>query len=80
MNKDLILRILITFVEAALAYIGVQLAHGVDFNDKEVIKALIVGAIGAGLSAVFNIAKTAVKARDVNEDLPEDEELTEDDI
>lgn len=48
-------KIIKTFIEAGLAYIGAYLATGaLDWNSSAIM-ALLVSAIGAGLAAVFNI-------------------------
>ena len=59
MKKDYILRIVKTFFQGAFAYLGTQLLAGIDINNKEVIKTLAVGLIGAGLSAVMNVKQLA---------------------
>ena len=56
-NKDFILRIVKTFIQAVVAALLVSLKDGIDLTDKEAIASLVVGLIAAGLSAVMNLPK-----------------------
>ena len=77
MNKDYLLRIIKTFVQAVISALVVQLAAGVDFTNKEAVKSLIIGLVAAGISAVMNINKARKPVESIYDDDAEDVE-TED--
>jgi hypothetical protein len=52
--KDVLVRALKTFWQASLAYLVAALGTGVDLSEGEVIGGLLIGALAAGLSAVWN--------------------------
>ena len=52
--KDVAIRALKTFWQASLAYLVASLGQGVDLLEGEVIGGLLIGALAAGLSAVWN--------------------------
>ena len=52
--KDVAIRALKTFWQAAVAYLVAVLSTGVDLFSVDVIKGLLVGAFAAGLSATWN--------------------------
>lgn len=52
--KDIVIRALKTFWQAAVAYLVASLGQGVDLLEGEVIGGLLIGALAAGLSAVWN--------------------------
>lgn len=52
--KDVAIRALKTFWQAAVAYLVAVLSTGVDLFSGDVIKGLLVGAFAAGLSAAWN--------------------------
>ena len=54
--KDIAIRALKTFWQAAIAYLVASLSQGVDLLEGEVIGGLLIGAVAAGLSAVWNCA------------------------
>ena len=54
--KDVAIRALKTFWQASLAYLVASLGQGVDLLEGEVIGGLLIGALAAGLSAVWNCA------------------------
>ena len=54
--KDIAIRALKTFWQAAVAYFVASLGQGVDLLEVEVIGGLLIGALAAGLSAVWNCA------------------------
>ena len=58
--KDVAVRALKTFWQAAVAYLVATLTQGVEVFDEGVIGGLLIGALAAGLSAVWN---GAVKAK-----------------
>lgn len=56
-TKDTAIRMLKTFFQAIVAYALVEIKAGVDFNNKEVLKGFIVGAIAAGIAALMNLQR-----------------------
>lgn len=52
--KDVAVRALKTFWQAAVAYLVATLGAGVDLSEGEVVGGLLIGALAAGLSAVWN--------------------------
>lgn len=80
-TKETAKRALRTFIQAALAYLAVNITV-VDFNsDKEILKSTLIGivvsAVAAGISAVMNLEK---KELEVFEEVPTDEFTTEDEV
>lgn len=68
--KDVSIRALKTFWQAAVAYLVMSLGQGVDLFEGEVIGGLLIGALAAGISASWNGAIQPVlnklKGSDVN--------------
>lgn len=68
--KDVSIRALKTFWQAAVAYLVMSLGQGVDLFEGEVIGGLLLGALAAGISASWNGAIQPVlnrlKGGDVN--------------
>lgn len=58
--KDLGMRALKTFIQGAVASLGYTLTT-TDFTNKEAIKALIIGAIASGASALMNFINGLLK-------------------
>lgn len=54
MAKDIAIRALKTFWQAAVAYLVAALSTGVDLFDGDVIGGLLIGALAAGISASWN--------------------------
>ena len=54
MAKDVAIRALKTFWQAAVAYLVATLSTGVDLFEKDVIGGILIGALAAGLSASWN--------------------------
>ena len=54
MTKDVAIRALKTFWQAAIAYLVMSIGQGVDLFEIEVIGGLIIGAVAAGISASWN--------------------------
>ena len=54
MKKDIAIRALKTFWQAAVAYLVASLSAGVDLFEGEVIGGLLIGALAAGISASWN--------------------------
>ena len=52
--KDIAIRALKTFWQAAVAYLVASIAQGVDLFEGEVVGGLLIGALAAGLSASWN--------------------------
>ena len=52
--KDIILRAVKTFWQAAIAYLVASLGAGADLFEGEVISGLLIGALAAGISASWN--------------------------
>ena len=52
--KDIAIRALKTFWQAAVAYFVAALSTGADVFEGEVIGGLLIGALAAGLSASWN--------------------------
>lgn len=52
--KDVAIRALKTFWQAAVAYLVATLTQGVEVFDEGVIGGLVIGAVAAGLSAAWN--------------------------
>ena len=59
--KDILIRLLKTFVQATIAVLILSLQNGIDITDKETVVAVIVGAVSAGISAVMNLIKEMLK-------------------
>ena len=54
MAKEVAVRAVKTFWQAAIAYLVATLGAGVDLFEREVIGGILVGALAAGLSASWN--------------------------
>lgn len=52
--KDIAIRALKTFWQAAIAYLVATLSTGADLFEGEVIGGILVGALAAGISASWN--------------------------
>jgi small-conductance mechanosensitive channel len=52
--KELIVKMLVTFVEASVGSLIAISAMGIDITDKHAIVLAVAGIIGAGISAVWN--------------------------
>ena len=63
--KDIGIRCLKTFIQGAVAYLAVSVST-TDFNNKEAIKGLIIGAIAGGVSALMNIVNNLLKGEEIN--------------
>ena len=63
MTKDIAIRALKTFWQAAIAYLVASLSQGVDLFEGEVIGGLLIGALAAGVSASWNGAVQPVLNR-----------------
>lgn len=63
--KDIGIRCLKTFIQGIVAYLAVSIST-TDFNDKEAIKGLIIGAIAGGVSALMNIINNLMKGDEIN--------------
>lgn len=63
--KDIGIRCLKTFIQGVVAYLTVSIST-TDFTDKEAIKALIIGALASGVSALMNIINNLLKGDDIN--------------
>ena len=61
--KDIEIRCLKTFIQGVVAYLTVSIST-TDFTDKEAIKALIIGAIASGVSAITNLTLSLLKKDD----------------
>ncbi|MCK4258742.1 MAG: hypothetical protein KAX49_07175 [Halanaerobiales bacterium] len=59
--KDIIVRLTKTFIQASLAVFIASFANGIDITNKEAMSALGIAALAAGLSAVMNFVKEALK-------------------
>lgn len=55
--KDVGVRALKTFVQAALAYAAVNV---VLIKDKDTARTVVIGTVAAGISAVWNVVKDIV--------------------
>lgn len=63
--KDIGIRCLKTFIQGVVAYLAVSVST-TDFTDKEAIKALIIGALASGVSALMNIINNLLKGDEMN--------------
>lgn len=54
MAKEVSVRAVKTFWQAAIAYLVATFGTGVDLFEREVIGGILVGALAAGLSATWN--------------------------
>lgn len=63
--KDIGIRCLKTFIQGIVAYLTVSIST-TDFTDKEAVKALIIGAIASGVSALMNIVNELLKGDEIN--------------
>lgn len=52
--KDVAMRALKTFWQAAIAYLVAALSTGVDLFEGDVVGGLLIGALAAGISAAWN--------------------------
>lgn len=70
MAKDVAIRALKTFWQAAIAYLVASISQGADLFEGEVIGGILIGALAAGISASWNGAVQPVlnrlKGGDVN--------------
>lgn len=71
-QKDYLLRILKTFLQAAFGYVIARIMT-VNLEDKKEVVALITGFFAAGLSALMNIGKINNADDNVDEEEAEDE-------
>ena len=62
--KDIGIRCLKTFIQGVVAYLAVSIST-TDFNNKEAIKGLIIGAVAGGVSALMNIINNLLKGDDI---------------
>lgn len=53
--KDTLIRALKTAIQSALAFLSAQLMVGIDINNDEAMKTLVIGLIGAVLGALSNL-------------------------
>ena len=79
--KDIIERVIITFFEAFLSALSVDMLFGVTNLDtfKRAIVLMIIGAVAAGISAVLNVLKPiAIKGINklISKFFPTEEEIT----
>lgn len=63
--KDIGIRCLKTFIQGVVAYLAVSIST-TDFTDKEAVKALIIGCIASGVSALMNIVNNMLKGDEIN--------------
>lgn len=63
--KDIGIRCLKTFIQGVVAYLAVSITS-TDFNNKEAIKGLIIGAVAGGVSALMNIINNLLKGDEIN--------------
>lgn len=63
--KDILIRCIKTFIQAITAYLAVSIST-TDFTDKEAVKALIIGTIASGVSALMNIINNMLKGDNIN--------------
>lgn len=63
--KDIGIRCLKTFIQGVVAYLTVSVST-TDFTDKEATKALIIGALASGVSALMNIINSLLKGDEIN--------------
>lgn len=54
MKKDIAIRALKTFWQAAIAYLVATLGTGVDLFEGDMVGGLLIGALAAGISASWN--------------------------
>lgn len=60
--KDIIIRTLKTFLQGFLGALYVELQQNGGFEDWEVMKSLLVGAVAGGLCAVMNLVIGMLKS------------------
>ena len=58
--KDILIRAWKTFIQGFLGALAVTLPNS-DFNNSEVIKSLLIGAVAGGVSAVMNMIINLLK-------------------
>lgn len=58
--KDILIRAGKTFIQGFLGALAVTLPNS-DFNNSEVIKSLLIGAVAGGVSAVMNLIINLLK-------------------
>jgi hypothetical protein len=63
--KDILIRCIKTFIQAITAYLAVSIST-TDFTDKEAVRALIIGTIASGVSALMNIINNMLKGDEIN--------------
>ena len=63
--KDISIRCIKTFIQAITAYLTVSIST-TDFTDKEAVRALIIGTIASGVSALMNIINSMLKGDEIN--------------
>ena len=52
--RDIAIRALKTFWQSAIAYLVASLGQGIDLFEGEVVGGLLIGALAAGICAVWN--------------------------
>jgi len=57
LENDIVERALKTFVQGFVAYLIISVDGLTNFTDMEVIKAILLGAVASGLSAMWNYIK-----------------------
>lgn len=61
LNDSFLSKIIKTFIEGFIASLVISLPNINSFNDKELLKSILVGAIAMGISAVLNLLQDYLK-------------------
>ena len=72
--KDVVVRALKTFIQAAISYVCTISFIDIDWSDNTVVGGVILAALAAGISALMNIDWDAISLEKAVEDVDDEEE------
>ena len=72
--KDVVVRALKTFIQAAISYVCTISFIDIDWSDNTVVGGVILAALAAGISALMNIDWDAISLEKAVEDVNDDGE------
>ena len=72
--KDVVVRALKTFIQAAISYVCTISFIDIDWSDNTVVGGVILAALAAGISALMNIDWDAISLEKAVEEVDEEED------
>ena len=75
--KDVVVRALKTFIQAAISYVCTISFIDIDWSDNTVVAGVILAALAAGISALMNIDWEAVSMEKALEEADDEEDEDE---